>query len=136
SGADQYTLSLTGGSTVQIVEKLGAASPVTYTVALATLGANLLTFSPSVDDDLLTVDYSGGTPFGAGGVSYNGGTQVTSSPGDKLAIIGAAGTDTATFTASTATLNGAAAIGYSNVETVTYNGQAGFDTVNVNGGIV
>ena len=61
--------------------------------------------------DALTVDFGGGNPIPAGGATFNGGAGT----GNSLSIVGVAGDDNVTMSATQITDNGSAPITYSNV---------------------
>jgi hypothetical protein len=83
-------------------------------------------------DDTINVDFSGGgAPAGSAGLSLNGGTNTT---GDTLVLTGTGASDTATFTATNFNF-GPTTIAQSAFESHTFNGGAGADTLNVNGGV-
>jgi autotransporter-associated beta strand protein len=92
--------------------------------------ANLTRWQVTGAADELTVDFSNGSPLPAGGLLYDGGTYVTS---DSLIIQGTSGDDTVIANADGITVDGSAAISYSNVQSVGFNLAAGQDSLTVDG---
>jgi autotransporter-associated beta strand protein len=92
--------------------------------------ANLTHWQVTGAADELTVDFSNGDPLPAGGLLYDGGTYVT---GDSLIIQGTSGDDTVIADADGITVDGSAAISYSNVQSVGFNLGAGQDSLSVDG---
>ncbi len=81
-------------------------------------------------NDQLIVDFSQGDPLPAGGLLFDGGSGSTN---DSLLVVGTAGNDNVTVTGTQVTVNGAAAIGYSNVAAFGFNLGAGNDSLTIDG---
>jgi PKD domain/Metallo-peptidase family M12B Reprolysin-like len=120
SAASTYYLSLASDhATEQIwVGSDGVGSP-TYSVNAASLTS--LAFDGGPDN--LSVDFSQGNPIPIGGLNFIGGSGVSS-----LSIIGTTGSDNITVNASSVSVDGAAPISYSKIQSITVNGGAGADT--------
>jgi hypothetical protein len=127
SGNDNYALSLDATGTIEQIND----GSTTYTIAKSALASTMLTFNGNAGDDTLTVNLANGSPVGAAGVTFNGGTQTN---GDTLAIVGGTGSDMANFNG--ATINVGNIITDSGVETFSFNGNGGGDLVSVNSGTV
>ena len=81
-------------------------------------------------NDQLIVDFSQGDPLPAGGLLFDGGSSSTN---DSLLVVGTAGNDNVTVTGTQVTVNGAAAIGYSDVAAFGFNLGAGNDSLTIDG---
>jgi hypothetical protein len=123
AGGDTYTLQKNGGGQYVI----SVAGGATYILSPA---APSLTFNLAGGTDALTIDATGGTPIPFGGVSFDGGSGAA----DTLIIKGAAAAaDTAVFNVSAVTFNGGA-LNETNLESVQFDGNGGWDNVTINGG--
>jgi subtilisin-like proprotein convertase family protein len=131
SNNDAYVVSeLVDGTTVQVLETIGANPTSTYTIPKTTLAANALSFNGAGGDDTFTVDYLNGSPIPGGGITFNGAGNT--GVGDSLVVLGGTSADTATFNASSVTLGGT--INTNGVENVSFDGRGGLDVVAVNAG--
>jgi autotransporter-associated beta strand protein len=79
-------------------------------------------------NDAITVDYSGGNPVPANGLTIDGGDAT-----DALSIVNTAGNDAITLTPGNVSLGTGAAFSYSNAETMTLGVGSGQDTLTVSG---
>jgi hypothetical protein len=104
-----------------------STSTPTYTVTIAGLSQWTLN---AVAGDQLIVDFSNGNPLPAGGLTYTG----LSGGGNSLTVVGTSEADNVTATASQITVNGAAAINYSNIAIFRFPLDAGLDNLSINGG--
>lgn len=95
----------------------------TYVASLA--GFSQWTFNAE-PGDRLTVDFTNGNPLPLGGLTYNG---ASGAGGDALMIVGTAGNDAVTATATQITVNAAAPITYSNLDSFAFNFGPGHDTL-------
>ncbi len=145
---DSYNISLDNPGTSLVLTVNGGA----FTVPSTALSS--ITVFGSSGNDALTIDFSKGNPVPAGGVNYDGGSNITGV--DSLSIIGAASADVAsvggsaiTFNSSTITLANTESLTISTaggndtltqtsaltgVTNFTFDGGAGNDTLNVDGG--
>jgi hypothetical protein len=128
-GNDDYLLRLDAGTSSKLEILLGGV--LTWTIAKASVPS--LTFDTAAGDDVLTIDAQSGNPIPTGGVTYTAGANTAA--GDKLALVGSPAPDTATFGTASATFNGSI-IANTGVETTSFDGQRGLDTVSVNSGQV
>jgi hypothetical protein len=155
SGNDTYVLRISPSNN-QLLQ-LFINTPTTGSPTYSTNKSNVngLNINSSGGDDTLTIDFANGDPLFPGGVSFDGGANVTST-GDSLLIEGSTGADGFSIDAShvieTAT---ARAVTYANLEhvqfdllggddvltqnaspaaAVVFNGGSGNDTLNVNAG--
>jgi hypothetical protein len=99
-------------------------------------GIGSVTITGGVGTDAVVLDYSNGTVVPSGGLSFDGGSGTA----DTLDIVGGSGMDTASFTASSAIVNGSVAATFNStgttVEAVRFDGKLGFDALTVSGGTV
>ncbi|MCO6459575.1 MAG: VCBS repeat-containing protein, partial [Pirellulaceae bacterium] len=153
---NNLTLSLVNGgadlqihdTTTPVTAGAGATQvdPFTVTIPFANVSGNVQ-IDTAAGDDSLTVDFSGGDPVPAGGVHYDGGTNVLTNPGDQLVLTGGSATTiTHTFvngSDGSASIDGST-ISYTGLEPVTDNMSAthrvftftgGGETITVTDGI-
>jgi hypothetical protein len=97
----------------------------TYVATIAGLSQWTL---DAVSGDQLIVDFSNGNPLPAGGLRYTG----LAGGGDGLTIVGTSAADTVFATATQITVNGAAAINFTNIATFQFNLGAGQDNLSIN----
>ena len=117
SGNDVIRLVRSGANLLVYVDN--ATTPA-YTLAYASL--TTLTVNTGAGTDTVDVDYSGGaTPVPAGGLTVQGGGG-----NDALVLTGTTGSDRATVSTTTITLNGSAT-GYAGFSSVTFDGDGGSD---------
>ncbi len=122
---DTYALStLVGGTTLQILETLGASPLVTYQIPKATLGSSTLTFTGNTGDDAFALDYTNGAPLPTNGITINGSGQTTA---DTLTITGSAAGDALSI--GTGGITFGSTISYSGIETIMINTAGGDDTL-------
>jgi hypothetical protein len=127
--------------TVQIFQNQPTTATPTQVVPYADLG--VITINGNGDDDVLTVDFSGGSPLAAAGnsIRFYGGGRVTPSganpdpSGNELIVIGDSGNNTFTAGSGFVSLDGGAhKITTNSVQTVRFIGNGGADTLNITGG--
>ncbi len=120
SGNDTIRLVRSGANLLVYVDN--ATTPA-YTLAYASL--TTLTVATGTGTDGVNVDFSGGgTPVPAGGLTVTGGGGA-----DTLVLTGTTGNDTAAVDATTATVDGSAAITYGGVTAIVFNGDGGADAL-------
>jgi hypothetical protein len=85
-----------------------------------------LTIRGSSDHETLVVDFDGGSPIPAGGLTFDG-----DGGNDTMVVYGTAGNDTFTVTPPQVTLAGVPSLNYAAVESVTIVGNSGDDIVTV-----
>ena len=93
AGNDTYTLSLNAAQTM--IQINGGTTNFQVNKSLI----STLTFNGTAGDDTFTIDASNGSPVPVGGITFNGGGNVTAA-GDTLALIGSSGAESATFNAT------------------------------------
>jgi len=128
----------TGGSDTYLLRRNGTKLEILVSgvVISSVLAANVpaLSFDLKGGDDTLTLDYVGGTPTPAGGISIDGGSNSGGEGGGDSVIVNASGgADTVAVTPSSITAN-AGTTSLSGVESLTLNTLGGDDTINVAGG--
>ena len=106
---------------------LNGATP-TYSVSFAAL--NTIVINGLGGDDTLTLDLANGPVTPAGGISYDGGIQIS---GDSLIIVGSSGDDGVTFSANQATI-GSGTVTLTGVENRSFKGGAGNDSLTLGAG--
>lgn len=130
------SVSLPATANADIITLQREAAAVTDVINNGTLqyrvytgGLTGVSFSGGNSDDVLTLDYSNGTPFVGTTFTFDGGAG-----NDKLSIVGqSAIADTAVFNAANVIINGTTITDTTN-EARTFNGQNGADAVTVNAG--
>jgi Ca2+-binding RTX toxin-like protein/Leucine-rich repeat (LRR) protein len=122
--ADAYVLRLDPtGTLTQFFLNVPTTGSPTFALPLAVLGP--LTFNMLAGDDTLTIDFANGNPIPAGGLTLDAGAG-----NDLLKIIGTAGPDNISITASQITF-GSAHITYSAIEQETIDTGDGDDTLTI-----
>jgi autotransporter-associated beta strand protein len=127
-----YTLKR-NGSTLQIVE---TANPNNILASQAYSSTTVVTITGQDNvNDTLTVDFSGGNPIPAGGVSFAGGAGGN----DMLAVGGGSGFTSLRYDATgpgagTLTFNGSSLIAFTGLEQMTVTPAAGTTTVAISDG--
>ena len=125
-GDDTYTLKFGGASPalIDVFNTPTATGTPLYRVYSG--AATSLTFGGGAGNDALVLDYSAGSPLPSGGITFTGDAD-----NDTLAILGTSAADSAAITLSTVNLGAAPTANYSTVETVTYDGAGGTDSLMV-----
>ena len=106
---------------------LNGATPI-YSVSFAAL--NTIVINGLGGDDTITLDLANGPVTPAGGISYDGGTQIS---GDNLIIAGSSGNDAVTFAGNQLTI-GSGIVTLTGVENRFFKGGAGNDSLTLGAG--
>jgi hypothetical protein len=127
AGGATYTLPAAGAYSVVLNGanlEIRQGATVLASRAIATLAAGGLVVNGTAGNDTLTVDFGGGNPVPAGGLTFNGGNPTTP-PGDALAVAGGAfGTVAVRYTTAhdgTVTFDGASTVNFIGLEPVLLN---------------
>jgi hypothetical protein len=127
SGPNEYLRLDADGKTLDIWNATAAVGQPDQQIALASI--NGLAISAPSGSENVTVDFSNGDPLPSSGMAFtgpSGGTNI-------LNIDGSTGNDIATVNGSSVVFADAAvtaAINYSNLSSISFNGSAGADTLN------
>ncbi|MGH7176555.1 MAG: hypothetical protein ACREJC_04160, partial [Tepidisphaeraceae bacterium] len=122
-GSDLYIIKLDApGTTVQVFMN----NPVVpmFTATYSTLG--IIAIDGDADDDSATVDLVHGNPIPPDGIHFDGAAD-----SDTLGIVGTTGAQTAAANSGSLDISGAGSIGHANVETVSFDGLGGFDSLTI-----
>ena len=118
---DMYTLLKSAAGKYEIL----ISKTLAYTVFG---GAPSLTFNLGDGDDTLVIDLVNGAPSPSGGVTFDGG-----SASDGISVIGTAGAQAIAFDESDVAVAGGH-ISHDNLESATFDGYGGWDSITINGG--
>jgi hypothetical protein len=130
-GADAYYMRLApDGQTIQVWE---SAAPVGQPQhSLDRLLLPTFTIEGLGGDDVLTIDFSAGSPIPAAGLVFNAG--LPGSAGGRLVILGSAGADLVSINGNSATINGSTVL-LAGVGRIDLDAAGGQDSISISGNI-
>ena len=127
AGADVFFVRRSGANIGVWIGSAGDGPP-SYIYSVA--NAPSLTFNGNDGADMLTIDNSLGNTIPTAGLHFAGGTGA-----DTLAFVGSASADAVTFAANSLTVTSTTAT-HDTIETRTFSGAGGGDSLTIDGGLV